>query len=503
MDYYRIFLVRHDVRVANDDECVIILQMDGLARPGASKGVSKRSHFQYSGASWIGEPGGQGTGEPGGQGTRGPKISAKNKKNRSFNKVPPAVGSLSVARRVYKKKKKRKEVTAIGMYEIVHYSKKTHKMVNEEAEKNELRIKEANSTLTPAEICLKQLKHIPGHIKGRSASTRNILGNEKLRLDLESEKERSQVLEENMKVLKLREEPEDILKRSEASVAGRRLRSSVEALGNNVEVLKIPENKLELMNIPEIKLESLKLPENRPNVDEDDDIIDDEDVLPHDLAYSDDEDLVNADDDGVAVVYSSEEEDWSLVITSDVAWGHGDDGGGDDRPPPHKSAGGCRGKGTRKPNLGSRKAGRMHTRKETRNLGLRKVTNELGPQPIRFEWKDNGTMLPLGDHSSHWANLLGEIVREFSMHFGSWSSIPAKRKAGVLGKIRTQFDLQPHMQSEIWLDIRKGIDQHLGKIYTDNKSSLKKDYWVKNPDDETYDLEAIRSRRPANISAKD
>ncbi|GJU60055.1 hypothetical protein Tco_1237821 [Tanacetum coccineum] len=52
-----------------------------------------------------------------------------------------------------------------------------------------------------AEICLKQLNHIPGHIKGRSASTRNILGNEKLRLDLESEKERSQALEENMKVM--------------------------------------------------------------------------------------------------------------------------------------------------------------------------------------------------------------------------------------------------------------------------------------------------------------
>ncbi|GKC83646.1 hypothetical protein Tco_1139363 [Tanacetum coccineum] len=47
-------------------------KMDGLARPGASKGVSKRSHFQYSSASWIGEPSGQGTGEPGGQGTRGP-----------------------------------------------------------------------------------------------------------------------------------------------------------------------------------------------------------------------------------------------------------------------------------------------------------------------------------------------------------------------------------------------------------------------------------------------
>nr|GFB24123.1 hypothetical protein [Tanacetum cinerariifolium] len=37
--------------------------------------------------------------------------------------------------------------------------------------------------------------------------------------------------------------------------------------------------------------------------------IDDEDAIPHDLADSDDEDLVNIDDDDVAVVYSSEEED--------------------------------------------------------------------------------------------------------------------------------------------------------------------------------------------------
>nr|GEY04550.1 hypothetical protein [Tanacetum cinerariifolium] len=45
-------------------------------------------------------------------------------------------------------------------------------------------------------------------------------------------------------------------------------------------------------------------------VDEDDDIIDEEDPIPHDLVDSDDEDLVNLDiDDGVNVVYSSEEED--------------------------------------------------------------------------------------------------------------------------------------------------------------------------------------------------
>nr|GFA70593.1 hypothetical protein [Tanacetum cinerariifolium] len=44
------------------------------------------------------------------------------------------------------------------------------------------------------------------------------------------------------------------------------------------------------------------------DLDEDDDISDDEDVIPHDLADSD-EDLVNVDDDddGVEVVYSSEE----------------------------------------------------------------------------------------------------------------------------------------------------------------------------------------------------
>nr|GFA63753.1 hypothetical protein [Tanacetum cinerariifolium] len=38
-------------------------------------------------------------------------------------------------------------------------------------------------------------------------------------------------------------------------------------------------------------------------VDEDDDITDDENALPHDLAESDNEDLINVDDDGVDNVY--------------------------------------------------------------------------------------------------------------------------------------------------------------------------------------------------------
>ncbi|GJS29930.1 reverse transcriptase domain-containing protein [Tanacetum coccineum] len=201
------------------------------------------------------------------------------------------------------------------------------------------------------------------------------------------------------------------------------------------------------------------------DVDEDDDIIDDEDALPYDLADYDDEDLVNVDDDdGVVVVYST-----------DVSRGHGGNGGGDDRPPSHQIGDGCRGKGTRIPNLGSRKVGRMHTRKETRNLGLRRITDQFGPQEIR----------------------------EFSMHYRSLHNIEEERKAGVMGKIGTQFDLKPYVQSNLWPKIKKGIEQHLAKIYTDNKSMLKADHWVKNPEDGTYDVEAIRSRRPANISAAD
>nr|GEV14107.1 isovaleryl-CoA dehydrogenase, mitochondrial [Tanacetum cinerariifolium] len=65
------------------------------------------------------------------------------------------------------------------------------------------------------------------------------------------------------------------------------------------------------------------------DVDEDDDIIDDEDVVPHDLTDSDDEDLVSVDDDD--------------GMSADVARGPGGDGGGDDRPPPHQLAGGCQG----------------------------------------------------------------------------------------------------------------------------------------------------------------
>ncbi|GKA25409.1 hypothetical protein Tco_0711518, partial [Tanacetum coccineum] len=73
------------------------------------------------------------------------------------------------------------------------------------------------------------------------------------------------------------------------------------------------------------------------------------------------------------------------AVGVDVARGHVGDGVGDDRPPAHHIPTGCggsfvnQGKGTHKPNLG-RKAGRLHTRQETRNLGLKKITDDKGPE---------------------------------------------------------------------------------------------------------------------------
>nr|GEY14299.1 DNA-binding pseudobarrel domain-containing protein [Tanacetum cinerariifolium] len=153
---------------------------------------------------------------------------------------------------------------------------------------------------------------------------------------------------------------------------------------NSVEVLKILENKLLSMKILENKLESLKLQENQP-------------------------------------------------MSADVAWGHGGDGGGDDR------------KGTRKPNLGGRKAGRLHTRQETRNLGLKKITDDKGSVPIRFEWDDKKTLMPLGEHASHWSNYLGELIREMPLYYPSWQKVSTERKIGIL---RSRFGMIPGTKPE-------------------------------------------------------
>ncbi|GJY68524.1 F-box domain containing protein [Tanacetum coccineum] len=164
-------------------------------------------------------------------------------------------------------------------------------------------------------------------------------------------------------------------------------------------------------------------------VDQDDDITDDEDALPHDLADSDDEDLINVDDDGVE------------KMSADVARSHGGDGGGEDRPPPHHVPSGCmgcfanRGKGKRKPNLGGRGAGRLNTRDKTRNLSLKEIAVAKGPVPINFEQGDKQTLNPLGPHAAHWSNYIGEVVRSVPLYYPSWEKVPKERKAAIISEI--------------------------------------------------------------------
>nr|GEY16818.1 hypothetical protein [Tanacetum cinerariifolium] len=162
--------------------------------------------------------------------------------------------------------------------------------------------------------------------------------------------------------------------------------------------------------------------------------------------------------------------------------GHGSDGGGDDRPPPYEIPTGCegyfsnRGKGTRKPNLGGRRAGRLHTRQETWNLRLKAITDKSGPVLIRFEFGDRETLMPLIDHAADWANCLGELVRELPLHYPSWRQMLPERKAGVVAK----------------------IEHHLQKLYNGKKAAIKEKYWV-SEEDGTYDMERIRRGHPSYI----
>ncbi|GKA49048.1 hypothetical protein Tco_0742006 [Tanacetum coccineum] len=251
-------------------------------------------------------------------------------------------------------------------------------------------------------------------------------------------------------------------------------------LENKLESLKLLENKLESMKILENKLESLKLQENQPG----------DELVPLSIKKITSESVFerlikNSDSDTVASPSPrAENEPRGQNELSRKQKMSADsqrvrrDGGGDDVPLnnqlPHRLWG-ClssnRGKGTRKPNLGGRRAGRPHTRQETRNLGLKAITDKSGPVPIR----------------------------ELPLHYPSWRQMSPERKAGVVAKIGTQFDLRPHMESDRWPQIYAGIQQHLQKIYNGKKAALKERYWVPE-EDGTYDLERLRRGRPSHIS---
>ncbi|GJY41937.1 putative reverse transcriptase domain, ribonuclease H-like domain, aspartic peptidase domain protein [Tanacetum coccineum] len=222
---------------------------------------------------------------------------------------------------------------------------------------------------------------------------------------------------------------------------------------------------------------------------EDDDISDDEDPLPHDLADSDVEDLIN-DDDGVEKM-------------ADVARAHGGDGGGEDPsrpPPPSFGCAGCfvnRGKGKRKPNLGGVKAGRK-TRERTRNQVLKDAVaaNKGRPIEIGFEDRADNTVVPTGPYSTQWGNYFGEMIRSIPLYYPSWQKVPAGDKARLMATLGSTYNLEPHMRSERWPRIEGYIQAQFGKSYNTNKATLKREHWIRDPETGAYDLDRIRRGKP-------
>ncbi|GJR27461.1 zinc finger, PHD-type containing protein [Tanacetum coccineum] len=187
-------------------------------------------------------------------------------------------------------------------------------------------------------------------------------------------------------------------------------------------------------------------------------------------------------------------------MSADVAWGHDGDGGGDDRPPPYQvptGCGGClgnRGKGTRKPNLGGRSVGRLHTRQETRNLGLKAITDKSGPVPIRFEVNVRETLMPLGDHAAHWANYLGELVRELPLHYPSWRQMPPKRKAGVWQRLGPSLTCLSINGIRLWPQIYAGSSKPWKRLQWQTRLLSTERILGFLRGTRTYDLEAPQYR---------
>ncbi|GJR90720.1 hypothetical protein Tco_0214731 [Tanacetum coccineum] len=166
-------------------------------------------------------------------------------------------------------------------------------------------------------------------------------------------------------------------------------------------------------------------------------------------------------------------------MSAAVAGAHGGDGGG---------MGGR--KATRGGMGGDRDGGRKGVHKETKNLMLKKAVDEYGPLKIKFEWNDQGTMLQIGPNAARWSNFVDELVREFSLHYPSWSAIKKSNKAHIIQRL---------MQ---WTDIEKGIELHFSKRYSDNKCTLKRLCWNVKPS-QTRDVETIRASPPSNVEQSD
>nr|GEU76322.1 hypothetical protein [Tanacetum cinerariifolium] len=209
-------------------------------------------------------------------------------------------------------------------------------------------------------------------------------------------------------------------------------------------------------------------------VDEDDDIIDDEEAFLHDLANSDDEDLINVDDDGVDKAYSSKQMlhgPTAVTVAMRIIPLH------TMYPPVAEVAllTEAKAKANESPIWAAGQQACCIPVIRPRTSCLRKSRIKKCFVLIRFKVRDKQTLMPLGDHAAHWSSYIRE----------------------------TQFDLRPHMESPEWTKIKAGILQHLQKAYNTNKAAFKAHHWVIDTQTRTYNVEKIRWERLEAITAEE
>nr|GEX34921.1 hypothetical protein [Tanacetum cinerariifolium] len=144
---------------------------------------------------------------------------------------------------------------------------------------------------------------------------------------------------------------------------------------------------------------------------------------------------------------------WVALLTemsADVARSHGSDDQGEDRPL-HTIQRQTKTKFRRQ---GSRQA--EYPRQDPKSF-LKGITDTKGPVLIQFELRDKQTVMPLGDHVTHWSSYIGEVIRGVPLYYPFWLKVPKERKATLITDIRTQFNLRPHMESPDWTEINAGI----------------------------------------------
>ncbi|GKA03847.1 hypothetical protein Tco_0676628 [Tanacetum coccineum] len=124
-------------------------------------------------------------------------------------------------------------------------------------------------------------------------------------------------------------------------------------------------------------------------------------------------------------------------------------------------------------------------------------------EKIRFELNDRGMLLPLDDHAAQWSNLIGQIVREFSMYYPSLNKIESEKKERVVGNLMTHLDLTPHMQSKLWPKNLEGHRATFGQgIRSRPPPNIKQPDWDKQTDYWLDSKNAVRALQNAQNRAK-